>query len=331
MSSLRSINEQVIVITGASSGIGRETAMRAAQSGARLVLAARGSDGLMQLERELREQGGAALAVAADVADEAQVEHVADQAVKTFGGIDTWVNDAAVSAYAHVNELSIEEYRRIFDVNIMGTLFGIRAALPRIEARGGGVIVCIGSVLSDRAVPLQGAYCASKHAVKALTESLRAELLHAGSPVKVSLIKPSSIGTPFFDHALSRTGRRPKPVPPVYDPALVALSILHAAEHGDREIVVGGGGKMITTLEAFAGPVLDHVLARVGESGQKARAPKAVTDPNNLFTPMPDSERGSYRGRRLSAYTWMRLHPRAALGGMAAVAVAGSAIRRARS
>jgi NAD(P)-dependent dehydrogenase (short-subunit alcohol dehydrogenase family) len=334
MTVLKPIAEQTMVITGASSGIGRLTALTAAGRGARVVLAARDAEALTALEERIRRSGGRALAVPSDVSDEEQVQALADRAADTFQGIDTWVNNAAVSVYGTFLQVPTSDARRVLEVNFLGQLYGARAALPYLERQGQGALICVGSALSDRAVQLQSAYCASKHALKALTESLRIELREAGSPVQVTLIKPSSMNTPLFEYAATYMGVKPRPMPPVYDPSLVTKAILSAAEHPTREITVGGGAKLLTTLETCAGPLLDWWLARSGSRSQRTTEPKRREAPNNLYAPadMPRHVHGSGSGRRFSAYTWTRLHPRIALAGGATAALAGGiALRRTRA
>src|SRR5215213_256112 len=192
MQPLKPLREQTIVITGASSGIGRATALAAARRGARVVLAARDAESLSALEEEIRRGGGRALAVPTDVSVEAEVQALADRAAESLGGIDTWVNNAGISGYGAFEQISSAEAHRIMDVNYFGQVYGCRAALSHLRAQGRGALICVGSALSDRAVQMQSAYCASKHAVKALTEALRVELREEGSGVQVTLIKPSS-------------------------------------------------------------------------------------------------------------------------------------------
>jgi len=321
MQPLKRLAEQTIVITGASSGIGRATARGAARRGARVVLAARDAAALTALADDIQREGGRALAMPTDVTVEEEVRALADRAAETFGSIDSWVNNAAVSAYGAFEQLTTDEFRRVLDVNLFGQVYGCRAALPYLKQQPGGALICVGSALSDRAVQMQSAYCASKHAVKALTESLRVELQEAGSGVQVTLIKPSSMNTPLFDQAATHMGVKPKPMAPVYDPELVAQAILYAAEHRTREVVVGGGGKLLTTLESFAGPLVDRWMVWSGAKGQQTQEPKSDTGPHNLFAPLPGPRRvhGNFSGRRVSLYTAARLHPRLALTTGAAV------------
>lgn len=312
MQRLKPLAKQVMVITGASSGIGRETALQAAGRGARVVLTARDGGALAALEAEIRRNGGQALAAPADVTVAAEVDAVAERAVATFGGIDTWINGAGVSAYGRFEQMAPEEFRRVMEVNFLGQVHGCQAALPHLRATGNGALICIGSALSDRAVPLQSGYCASKHAVKALTEALRVELRHEGSAIQVTLIKPSSFNTPLFAQAVTHLGVMPRPMTPVYDPAIAAQAILYAAEHRVRDLCIGGGAKLFTSLEATAGPLLDWWLARTAVEGQKTNRPKSATAPNNLCRPIPGMGhvRDDHGGRRFSLYTSARLHPR---------------------
>jgi len=218
---LKPLAEQVIVITGASSGIGLATAREAARRGARVVLTARNERALKEVTRRIVEEGGRAVWVAADVADPEAVEEVAERALKEFGRIDTWVNNASSAIYGKLWEMDLEDKHRLFEVNFWGVVNGCRAALPELM-RHGGALINVGSVVSAQPIPLLGMYSATKHAVKAYTDTLRMELEDEGAPVSVTLVKPASINTPFFDHAKSEMGATPKPVPPVYAPEVVA-------------------------------------------------------------------------------------------------------------
>jgi short-subunit dehydrogenase len=227
------LREQVMVITGASSGIGLVTAKQAAAQGAALVLVARNERDLWKAVDQIRDGGGRAVAVVADVGILAQVERVAQVAVQEFGQIDTWVNNAAVSMYGRIMQLPIEDMRRQMDVNYWGQVHGSITAVRHLRARG-GALINVGSALCDRAIPLQANYCAAKHALKAFTDALRMELEEAGAPISVSLVKPASIDTPFFEKARTYLGVEPQPVPPVYAPEVVADVILEAAQRPIR-------------------------------------------------------------------------------------------------
>jgi short-subunit dehydrogenase len=211
---LRPIRDQVIVITGASSGIGLVTAKQAAELGARVVLVARNEQSLAEAVKSIRDRGGRAIDVAADIADPSQSERIADRAVEEFGRIDTWVNNAAVSMYGRIMDVAIEDMRRQMDVNYWGQVHGARAAVRRMQ-RDGGAVINVGSALSDRAIPLQASYCAAKHALKAFTDALRMELEEAAIPISVTLVKPASVDTPFFEKARTYLATEPQPVPPV--------------------------------------------------------------------------------------------------------------------
>jgi NAD(P)-dependent dehydrogenase (short-subunit alcohol dehydrogenase family) len=329
---LKPLAEQTIVITGASRGIGRETALRAAKRGARVVVAARDSEALDELVAAIETEGGVALAVPTDVSNFDEVRRLAERAAGRFGGIDTWVNNAAVSLYGRFEDVPIEDFKRVVEVNFFGQVYGCRAALPYLKEYG-GALICVGSALSDRAIPLQSAYCASKHGIKAVVESLRVELAVSGDDelVQVTLIKPASIDTPLFDNARTFLGYRPKPVFPVYTPGVCADAILHCAEHREREIAVGGGAALLTTLESFAGPVLDRYFA-MQPKAQQTKDPKSADAPNNLRDPLPDTRtaRGQHAARPFSVYTWLRTRPRVAVA-LAGTAAGAALLRSSRA
>jgi NAD(P)-dependent dehydrogenase (short-subunit alcohol dehydrogenase family) len=322
---LKPISEQVMVITGASSGIGLVTAKEAARKGAGVVLAARNEADLREAVDDIRREGGRAIYVAADVADPEQVSSIAAGAIGEFGRIDTWVNNAAVSMYGTIMELSIEEMRRQFDVNYWGQVYGCRAAVPHLRTNG-GAIINVGSALCDRAIPLQGNYCAAKHALRAFTETLRMELEAEGAPISVTLVKPSSIDTPFFEKARTHMDVEPQPVPPVYAPDVVAGVILRCATRPARDVIVGGSGRMLSAA-SLAPRLADRYMERTMFEAQRTDIPVSDGRPDNLFEPVEHDggERGrTWRGRTkgTSAYTAAALRPRlavAALLGLTAV------------
>jgi NAD(P)-dependent dehydrogenase (short-subunit alcohol dehydrogenase family) len=321
---LKPMNEQVIVITGASSGIGLATARLAAGMGARLVLTSRDAVNLEQAVERIRGDGGDATYVTGDVADLDAMKRVAATAVREFGTIDTWVNNAGVSIYGRLEEVGLMDARRLFETNYWGVVNGTLAALPHLRARG-GALINLGSILSDTGYPLQGHYTASKHAVKGFTDSLRLELEQEGAPVSVTLIQPAAIDTPYPEHAKSYLGVAPKHVPPVYAPEVVARAILRSAEHPERNVLVGGGAKLFNTVERYAPRLGDRFKEATAFAGQRTDRP--VGEHDTLFGPRPgDSrERGHYEGHVMetSAYTRARLYRGQTLLGLA---VAGAAV-----
>jgi NAD(P)-dependent dehydrogenase (short-subunit alcohol dehydrogenase family) len=321
---LKPLRDQVIVITGASSGIGLATARRAARQEAKLVLAARNGEALSEIVREIEAEGGEAVSVVADVGVRDDVQRIADAAVERFGGFDTWVNDAAVAIYGRLEQVSDEDHRRLFDTNFWGVVHGSLVACEVLKKRG-GALINVGSVLSDVAIPLQGMYTASKHAVKGFTDSLRIELAAEGAPVSVTLIKPGSIDTPYPHHARNYMDKEPKLPPPVYAPELVADAILHAAQKPVRDVFVGGSGRVMSSLGKNAPRLYDRISSRSFFDSQKADEPPR--EPTGaLYRPgLGGDVRGDYPGRvnESSVYTQTALHP--VLAG-AAVAVGIAAL-----
>jgi NAD(P)-dependent dehydrogenase (short-subunit alcohol dehydrogenase family) len=310
----RPVTEQVVVLVGASSGVGRETAVRLGQRGARVVVAARNQTALDAVAAEVERAGGTVLAVPTDVADFDQVQQLATRTVERFGRIDTWVNLAAVSVYATVADLDVAEIARVITVNLLGQIHGIKAVLPQLERQGHGGIINVSSVLGERAVPLQAAYSAAKHGLKGFTDALRLELAHAGSPVTVTLLLPSSINTPLFDHARSKLGVKPQPIPPIYEPGVVADSILFAAEHPRPELVVGGAGKLLAVGDRLAPALVDRYLLGPGRIVDRQRTDQPPSRADNLQAPSPGvgAASGSFgqRSKSTSPYTlWLEHHP----------------------
>lgn len=314
---LRPLAQQVIVITGASSGIGLVTARMAAAEGARLLLVARNGEALAAIAEELRMDGADVDFVVADVGIEEDVEKVVRTAITRFGGFDTWVNAAAVAIYGFLDQVTMSDHRKLFETNYWGVVYGSLAAARHLRERG-GAIVTVGSVLSEIAVPLQGPYVASKHAVKGFVDSLRIDLEAEGAPISLTLIKPTSIDTPYLDHAKNYLDREPKTPPPRYAPELVARAILYAARHPRRELYVGGAGKAMVLLQRFFPAMFDTVQATFW-SGQQTRStpnPGETDTHDNLRGPKRDGEERGSAGlptRELSLYTEAKLRPGAAM------------------
>lgn len=320
------ISEQVIVITGASSGIGLTTAVAAANRGARVVLASRNEKSLTEAEKRISATGGEAIFVVADVANPADVQKIADAAISAYGGFDTWVNNAGVSVLAKLEEISDEDSRRLFDTNYWGQVYGSKVAVEHLKSKG-GAIVNVGSLLSDVSVPLQGQYCASKHAVKGFTDSLRQELQMEKAPISVTLIKPAAIATPFFKHAKNYLSQQAKAPPPVYRPEEVASAILYAASHTIRDIRVGGAGPIMAGIQNIA-PALGDLMARgMGHMQLSDRPKKRVKD--NLHNSGMDGEmRDASLTGMPSIYTRAITNPLVTAGAVAVMAATAVVVTR---
>lgn len=334
---LKPISEQVMVITGASSGIGLATARRAANAGAKVVLAARNERALSDACEQLSARGAQVNYVITDVSTSSDAAALADRAVELFGPFDTWVNNAGTAIYGRIDAVPIEDAQALFDTNFWGTVHGSLAAIKVLRAGQGGALINLGSALSDRAVPLQGFYAASKHAVKGFTDALRMELEQAGTPISVTLIKPTAMNTMYPDHATNYMPERPTLPPPVYDPEIVAKAIIHAAQHPARDIFVGGAAKALSAAAYFAPRLTDRYMEWTMFDQQKSNRPPATGRRNNLREAGTGGrERGTYPGRVLksSMYTELALRPKTTLVSLAALAAGSAALvawgRRAR-
>ena len=310
---LKPLSAQTLVITGASSGIGLATARAAAARGAKLLLVSRNAQALRTLCEELRARGGVADFVAADVGDLAALQAVAARADALYGGFDTWVNNAGVSVFGTIADTPLEDQRRIFDTNYWGVVHGSQVAVEHLKGReGGGAVITVGSVLSDQAVPVQGVYSASKHAVKGFTNALRMELFSSAPDVSVTLIKPAAIETPYHQHARNYTGSPKKNPPPVYATPLVAKAILYAAETRTREITVGGGGRLQAVIGNAFPRLAEPMFARVVPLLMKSPPTTEAGEDDALYKPGRDlRERAPYFGvRQTSLYTAAQMNPR---------------------
>jgi len=283
---LKPINQQVVAVVGASSGIGRETALRFAARGAKVVVSARSKSGLDSLVDEIQRAGGEAVAIVADVADFQQVKAIADLTIEQYGRLDTWVHAAATGVLAQFDQTTPEEFKRVIDVNLMGQVYGAMVALPHLKREGRGALIHISSMEGVRSLPLQSSYCASKHGVEGFIESLRVELAHEKMPISVTSIKPAVINTPYYNKVRTKLGVKPTGIPPYYEAGLVADAILYVAEHPTRDFIVGDVGKILDVLQRLSPQLVDALLLLVGFPGQRTPEPKSEAAPDNVFEPI---------------------------------------------
>jgi len=324
---------QVVVITGASAGVGRATARAFAQRGAHIGLLARGAEALEATRREVEELGGRALVLPTDVADAAAVEAAANEIERTFGPIDVWINNAMVSVFSPIKQMEPDEFRRVTEVTYLGYVYGTLSALRRMLPRDHGVIVQVGSALAYRGIPLQAAYCGAKHAVEGFTDSLQVELLHDKSNVKVTMIQMPALNTPQFDWVKSRLPKRAQPVPPIFQPEVAADAIVWAVDHPRREYYVGGSTTQAVIGNKIAPGLVDRYLAKNGYQSQQTEQPEDPDRPHNLWEPV-SGDRGAHgrfdaRAKRSSVQFWLSKHRQtialagaALAGGLAAIAAA---------
>lgn len=324
---LKPLRDQTVVITGASSGIGLATARRAARAGANVVLVARNAEALKEAAHSIEVRGGHAAWLDIDVADPDAPQRIGSLATDRFGGFDTWVNNAATALYARLMDTSMAEHRQVFDIGYFALVAASRYAAETLTRRGGGALINVGSVLSERSVPVQGTYSAMKHAVMGFTEALRMELERDDRPISVTLIKPNGIDTPYPEHARNKMDEPARIPPVVYDPELVAKAICFAAEHPRRDLTVGGQGYLITKLGNAMPGLTDKVMeAFMGEEGQSTTQPPEPGTEDNLFAPRKDGRERSNKDmfvRKSSLALEAQLHPVAAaalVGGIGAAA-----------
>ncbi|MGH9549311.1 MAG: SDR family oxidoreductase [Terriglobales bacterium] len=301
-----------VVVTGASAGLGRAIAHEFGKRGANIGLIARGTEALELVKVEVEQLGGRAVVLPADVSDADAIENAATIMEESFGPLDVWVNNAMVSVFSPIDEMAATEFKRVTEVTYLGYVYGTLSALKRMKRRDRGVIVQVGSALAYRSIPLQSAYCASKHAIKGFTESLLCELIHDRSNVKVSMVHMPALNTPQFNWVKSRLPNHPQPVPPIYQPEVGATAVVWASEHAPRELLVG-----LPTLEAVMGEkvipgYLDSYLGKTCYEAQQMPTPVEADRPNNLFQPLPmmATTHGIFdqNARKISAELWTRTH-----------------------
>jgi NAD(P)-dependent dehydrogenase (short-subunit alcohol dehydrogenase family) len=286
---------EVVVVTGASAGIGRAIVQRFAREGADVGLIARGEAGLAGAKRDVEAAGGQAVIAVADVADSEQMEAAAQRIEDELGPIDIWVNNAMTSVFAPFMEMTPDEFRRVTEVTYLGFVHGTRAALTRMVPRDGGTIVQVGSALAYRGIPLQSAYCGAKHATEGFTESVRAELLHVGSNVHVTMVQMPAVNTPQFGWVKSRLPHKAQPVPPIYQPEVAAEAVYWAAHHRRRELLVGLPAVITIWGNKFFPGLGDRYLAKTGYQGQQTEMPEDPNRPHNLWSPVDaDRDHGAH-------------------------------------
>jgi len=288
---LKPINQQVVAVVGASSGIGRETALQFASRGAKLVVSGRSESKLASLVNEIRSLGGEATAIVADVSVFEQVKAIADLTVEVYGRLDTWVHVPGVGLFATFDNITPEEFKRVIDVSLMGQVYGAMAALPHLKREGKGALIHISSIEGVRSLPYQSAYSAAKHGIEGFLEAMRVELQHEGIPISVTSVKPAVINTPFWNNALTKLGVKPSGIPPYYDPRLVAEAILYVAEHPTRDFFVGDSARTLNTLQRLSPELVDSLLLLIGFQAQRTNELKSASEPNNLYEPVPDDTR----------------------------------------
>jgi NAD(P)-dependent dehydrogenase (short-subunit alcohol dehydrogenase family) len=309
---LKPIDQQVVAVVGASSGIGRETALQFAKRQAKLVVSARSEAGLASLVEQISQLGGEAIAVPADVAVLEQVQAIADKTIDRYGRLDTWVHAAATAVISPFDRVTPEEFKRVIDVNLMGAVYGAMVAMPRLRQTGRGAFIAISSVEARRSMPLQTSYSASKHGLEGFLDALRAELRYEEVPISITNILPSVINTPFYNKAMTKIGVKPTGVPPYYQPSLVAEAILHAAEYPSRDLIVGDVGRVVDLLQKFAPDLVDTLVGKIAIPGQRTNTAKSASDPNNLYEPIEGYNKtlGDFSDKVIPSFLdWFDFHP----------------------
>jgi len=324
MTVANSLEGKVVVVTGASAGVGRAAAAAFGAEGARVALLARGDEGLEAAAKEVEHAGGSGLGIPTDVSDAARVEAAADRAERELGPIEVWVNDAMTSVFAPVWEIDPEEFRRVTEVTYHGVVYGSMAALRRMRPRGRGAIVQVGSALAYRGIPLQSAYCGAKHAIQGFNDSLRAELFHDRTGVHVTMVQMPALNTPQFDWVKTRLPHKAQPVPPIYQPEVAGRAIVYAARHPKRREYWVGATTAATIMANMAVPgALDRYLGRTGFDSQQTDQPEDPNRPFNLWQPVDrDTDHGAHgrfddRAHPRSAQWWWSTHRKLVAAGAA--------------
>ncbi len=323
---------KVVVVTGASAGVGRAVVEQFAREGAHIGLIARGRERLESAKRDVERSGGKAIVLQTDVANADEVENAAEQVEREFGPIDVWVNDAMTTIFAPFHEITPAEFKRATDVTYLGCVYGTMAALKRMRKRNRGAIVQVGSALAYRSIPLQSAYCGAKHAIVGFTDSIRSELIHDKSAIHITVVHLPAMNTPQFSWCRTRLPRHPQPVPPIFQPEVAARAIVWASKHTRREVYVAW-----PTVKAIYGQMIapgyaDKYLAKFAWDGQETDEPVAPGRPDNLFE-AADADYGSHgifdrRASGISPLSWMDLHRGIVGVGAAAIAIAGTLLTR---
>ena len=325
-------NDLNVIITGASAGVGRATARAYAETGARLGLIARGRGRLEETKEEVESRGGEAMVLEGDVSCPSFVEDAAETFQQRFGPPDIWINNAMATVFSPLEKITPQEYKRVTEVTYLGTVYGSMAALKRMKPRNQGIILQVGSALAYRAIPLQSAYCGAKHAIQGFSESLRSELIHDKSDVQVIMVQMPALNTPQFLWSRNKMGRKAQPVPPIYQPEVAAEAIVWAAEHGARELNVGGTTNVILALNKFFPGIGDYYLGKTSYEDQQTDEILEPGRPDNLFEPVEATHaaRGPFsdQAKEHSKALWASTHKNVIA---TSILVAGLAYRALRS
>ena len=321
---------EIVVVTGASAGVGRAVARAFGKQRAWVGLVARGRDGLEAARREIEDLGGRALILQADVANSDEVDSAAERVERELGPVDVWVNNAMTTVFSRFIDITPEEFRRATEVTYLGVVYGTLAALKRMYARDRGTIVQVGSALAYRSIPLQAPYCGAKHAIAGFTDSVRTELLHEKKNIHITMVQLPAMNTPQFSWCRTKLPRHPQPVPPIYQPEVAADAIVWAARHRRREVWVGAPTVAAIEGQKMAPGVMDHYLASSGYDSQQTDQPVEPNRPDNLFHPLPGDWGAhgifDHQAHKHSPQTWATMHRNWLLAGLGLAGAAGAAI-----